>query len=202
VSPVEEAVAAIRAGRPVVLPFDTVYGLAGDPHRAEPTRRIYELKGRPDSLPSALVAADVDRLLESVPELRGRSETIARELLPGPYTLVFANPARRFPWLTGSNPATIGVRVPELAGLTAEVVARVGVVVATSANRHGQGDPATLGEVPSEIKEASVVVDGGRLPGTASTVIDFTGPDPHVVRQGAANAGEALRRLEAAVRST
>nr|MDP9303789.1 Sua5/YciO/YrdC/YwlC family protein [Actinomycetota bacterium] len=93
------------------MPFDTVYGLAADPHREEPTRRLYELKGRDQTAPSALVARDVDYLLECLPELQGRAASLARLLLPGPVTLVLPNPARRFRWLTGTNPEAIGVRV-------------------------------------------------------------------------------------------
>jgi L-threonylcarbamoyladenylate synthase len=182
----------------VVLPFDTVYGIAADPYREEATRRLYRLKGRDDTKPSALVACDVDYLLECVPELRGRAGTIARELLPGPYTLIFPNPARRFRWLTGPTPEAIGVRVPDVPEPCAAVLARVGAVVATSANQPGGEDPASLDDVPEEIRKgAAVVVDGGRLRGAPSTVIDLTGPEPKVVRVGAANGAEALERVAA-----
>lgn len=197
---IDDAVAAIRAGRPVVLPFDTVYGLAADPGE-EPTRRLYALKGRPPQQPSALVARDVDQLLECVPELRGASEAVARELLPGPYTLIFRNPRQRFPWLTGSNPSALGVRVPKLTGAAEEVLARVGAVVATSANRPREPDPATLDDVPTEILDEVVAVDAGALRGTPSTVIDLSGDTPRVLREGAVPAAEALRRLHAPVRS-
>jgi L-threonylcarbamoyladenylate synthase len=139
----EEAVAAIRAGRPAVLPTDTVYGLCADPYHEEPVLRLVRLKGRDETQPLALVASDVDFLFECVPELRGRSGTIARALLPGPYTLVFPNPGRRFRWLTGSRPETIGVRVPRVDGEVKQLLDRLGAVAATSANRHGEpgGDP-------------------------------------------------------------
>ena len=199
---IEGALAAIRAGKTVVLPFDTVYGLAADPYRWEPARRLYRLKQRPEMQPSALVATDLDYLLECVPELRGRSATIARELLPGPYTLVFPNPARRFRWITGADQDAIGVRVPAIEGPGAEVLGRVGALVATSANHPGEPDPRRLDEVPQDIREgAAAVVDGGTLPGTPSTVLDFTGDEPRVVREGAVPSAEALRRLGAAVRS-
>ena len=200
---IEEAVAALRAGKPVVLPFDTVYGLAADPYRPEPTRRLYRLKGREPSQPSALVAVDLDHLLECVPELRGRSAMLARALLPGPYTLILPNPGRRFAWLTGTNREALGVRVPAIGGLGAEVLATVGAVVATSANRPGEPDPATPSDVPEEIRAgAAAVVDGGRLPGTPSTVVDLTGPDPRILREGAVPGDEVLRRLSPAVRSS
>ena len=72
---IDEAVEALRAGRPVVLPFDTVYGLATEPYREESARRLYKLKGRAETQPTALVATDLDYLLECVPELRGRRKS-------------------------------------------------------------------------------------------------------------------------------
>ena len=198
-----DPVEALRAGKPVVLPFDTVYGLAAEPYREASTRRLYELKGRPATQPTALVAADLDYLLECVPELRGRSATLARRLLPGPLTLVVPNPAGRFRWLTGANAETIGVRVPELTGPGREVLERMGAVAATSANRPGETDPRRLDEVPEEIRAgAAAVVDGGELPGAPSTVVDLTGDEPRILREGAVPAGEILRRLQAPVRSS
>ena len=195
-----EVEAALRAGRPVVLPFDTVYGLAAEPHHEESTRRLYELKGRPARQPTALVAASVAALLELLPEL---DTTLAWHLLPGPVTLVVPNPAHRFPWLTGESPDTLGVRVPDLSGVTHDVLQRVGAVVATSANLPGGADPRRLDEVPDTIRAgAAVVVDGGDLPGTPSTVVDFTGPEPRVLRAGAVSEAEVRRRLQAAVRSS
>lgn len=193
-SAVDTAVEAIRAGRLAVIPTDTVYGLATNPYSEAPVRRLYRAKGRDDLQPTALVAADLDLLFECVPELRGRAGSIARALLPGPFTLILPNPARRFRWLTGSKPETIGVRVPELAGPGGEVLARVGAIAATSANLPGEPDPRKLDEVPEQIQTAAAaLVDGGELPGTPSTVIDFTGPEPIVLREGAAPAADALR---------
>lgn len=193
-STVDEAVASIRAGKLVVLPTDTVYGLAGSAYSEAPALDLARAKGRDEQQPIALVAADLDILFECVPELRGRAETIARALLPGPYTLVLSNPACRFRWLTGSRPETIGVRVPAGHGPGREVLERVGALAATSANLAGGADPRTLAEVPEQIRAAAAaLVDGGELPGTPSTVLDFTGPEPRVLREGAAAAAEALQ---------
>lgn len=195
---VQAAVTAIRAGKPVVLPTDTVYGLCAYPYRSEPVRALYALKGRGAAQPTALVATDLELLLECVPELRGRPAVIARALLPGPYTLVFPNPAQRFPWLTGARPDTLGVRVPDLSGPGRAVLDQVGAVAATSANLPGGEDPLAVEEVPAEIRDGcGAVVDGGKLPGVPSTVLDLTGSEPRVVREGAVPAEQALRRIEA-----
>jgi L-threonylcarbamoyladenylate synthase len=191
VSPVDDAVAAIRAGKLVVLPTDTVYGLACAPE-PEPVAALGELKGRPPSRPIALLAATVDALLESIPELNP-SEAVLSRLLPGPYTLVLPNPARRYEWLTGERPESIGVRVPMLERQPREVLERAGVVAATSANLHGGPDPRTPEDVPPEIRSAvAVAIDGGELPGTPSTVVDLVGAFPRVLREGAVPADEAL----------
>jgi L-threonylcarbamoyladenylate synthase len=180
----------------VVLPTDTVYGLCADPNRESAAGEIYRLKQRPAKQPLALLAKDVQVLLELVPELR---RAALEALLPGSYTLVLPNPEQRFRWLTGSAPETIGVRVPQLAGPGAEVLEKVGAVVATSANLHGGPEAGTLEDVPVEIRAgAAALVDGGKLPGTPSTVLDLTGPEPRVLREGAVPAKQALERAAAA----
>ena len=196
---VDAVIGAIRAGLPVLLPTDTVYGLAARADREDSAQRLYRLKGRSPTQPSALLAADVETLLECVPELRGPTEAIVRALLPGPYTLVLPNPAARYPWLTGSRGGTIGVRVPDLPVAGRQVLAAVGTVLATSANDPGGPDPVTLADVPDRIRTAvAAELDVGPLPGTPSTVLDFTGPEPVVLREGATPSAAAIERVRAA----
>jgi tRNA threonylcarbamoyl adenosine modification protein (Sua5/YciO/YrdC/YwlC family) len=198
-APIDDVVGAIQSGKPVIVPTDTVYGLCVNPYREEYARRLYAVKQRDPLQPVALVASDLDMLFECVPELRGRSGTIARAVLPGPYTLILQNPARRFRWLTGANQDAIGVRIPELDGDAAAVLARVGAVAATSANLPGGPDPPRLEDVPAEIRAGCAAeLDGGELPGTPSTVIDCTGPEPVVVREGAGSVEAALATISAA----
>jgi L-threonylcarbamoyladenylate synthase len=196
----DDAVAALRAGQLVLLPTDTVYGLCSDAYREPPCRRLLAVKQRPESMPVQLLAADLDAILDAVPEARGRAAVVARALLPGPYTLVLPNPARRFRWLSGGRPGTIGVRVPALPPPAFAVVSRIGAVAATSANRHGEPDPSRIDDVPKEILEAcGAIVDAGELPGTPSTVLDLTGSEPAVLRQGIVTAEEALARAREAL---
>jgi L-threonylcarbamoyladenylate synthase len=192
-------VTALRAGGVVILPTDTVYGLFAVAASPEPTDALYRLKGRDAPKPSALMTAGVDALLECIPELRGgRAEAVARALLPGPYTLILPNPARRYPWLAGATPDAIGVRVPDLPTLAGQVISAVGAVVSTSANRAGGADPRTVADIPAELRtQVAAIVDAGPLPGIPSTVLDLTGPEPRVVREGAVAADEALARLRA-----
>jgi len=161
----EDAVAALRAGRAVILPTDTVYGLCALPEHEDV---LYQLKGRDPSKPVALLAEDIDALIAARPEL---DRTVLERYLPGPYTLVFE---------------TVGVRVPNLPPQAVDVVREVGVVAATSANLSGGPDPRRVEDVPEEIRSAcGAIVDVGELPGVPSTVIDLTGTEPRVLRQGA-----------------
>ena len=193
-SSVAEVVAAIEAGQLVVIPTDTVYGLACRPDRDDAVGALSMLKRRASEQPIALVAASVDALVELLPELP------ARLVLSGPYTLVVPTPARRLPWLAGARPDAIGVRVPVLVGPAVDVLSRVGVVAATSANLHGGADPARVADIPDEILAGvAAVLDAGELPGIPSTVVDLTGPEPRVLREGAVARAEALARVAAAV---
>jgi L-threonylcarbamoyladenylate synthase len=161
----EGAVAALRAGRAVILPTDTVYGLCALPEHEDV---LYELKGRDRSKPVALLAADVDTLVAAVP---GLDLSVLEQYLPGPYTLIVAG---------------VGVRVPNLPPAAADVVRAVGIVAATSANLSGGPDPRRIEEIPEEIRAAcGAIVDAGELPGVPSTVVDLTGAEPRMLRRGA-----------------
>ncbi|HVH51109.1 MAG TPA: L-threonylcarbamoyladenylate synthase [Gaiellaceae bacterium] len=180
------AAEALRAGGAVILPTDTVYGLCALPGNEDV---LYELKQRDRSKPIALVALDVESLLAFAPGLDRR---ILMSLLPGPYTLVLPLPAG----------GTIGVRVPNLPSVAVDVLAVTGPVAATSANLAGGPDPRTVDEIPRAIRDrVAAIVDGGELRGTPSTVLDFTGAEPRIVREGAVPGNEAIARVRDALAS-
>jgi L-threonylcarbamoyladenylate synthase len=162
-----------------ILPTDTVYGIGCAAGLPEACERLYAVKERPVDQATAIVFGSVARAAEVV------GAALPEELLPGPVTLVVPNPGRRFAYLCGRSPERIGVRVPELAPAVAELADAVGGLALTSANRRGQAAPGRLSDVPPELRSAAaVVVDGGTLPGIASTVFDLTGPAPVVIRPG------------------
>ena len=196
---VARAIEAVRAGGIVVLPTDTVYGLAADGRDEAAARALYRLKGRSEIQPTAVLAASLGEL-RGLLTLDDRSTAVAEALLPGPYTLVVPNPAGVLPWLCGPGAATLGLRVPRLPVPAAAVLEAVGVLVATSANRPGGPDPMRLADVPAEIRAgADALVDGGVLPGTPSTVLDLARDEPAVLREGAVPAHDALARVALAL---
>lgn len=199
-SDVADAVRVLREGRVAIVPTDTVYGLAGSGRGPEGATAVYALKGRAPTQPTALVVASVELLEELLPELGRPAARVAHALLPGPYTLVVPNPARRYAWLTGERPDAIGVRVPDVTGPARAVLDGIGALVATSANLPGGPDPRSLADVPDRLlRGAGAVVDGGTLPGRPSTVLDLTGAEPVVLREGAVAAADALAAATAAL---
>jgi L-threonylcarbamoyladenylate synthase len=176
----------IGVGGVAVFPADTVYGLACDPDNRVAVERLYRLKRRALDKPSAVMFFDVELAFAALPELGPRTRAAAAQLLPGPVSLLLPNPAQRFPLACGSDSSTLGLRVPVLP-LLAEVR---WPVLQSSANLAGGPDPVKLTDVPEVIRRAAdLVLDGGSLPGTASTVIDLRGYEREgrwtIVRHGA-----------------
>jgi L-threonylcarbamoyladenylate synthase len=168
--PFEDLERVIAEGGVAVFPADTVYGLACDPLDADAVERLYALKGRPPTKPAAVMFFEVGRALAAVPDLGPRTLGALERLLPGPVTVLVPNPAERFPLACGPAPTTLGLRVPRV-----EVLAGVRVpVLQSSANLAGGPDTSRLADVPEEIRAgADLVIDGGELPGTPSTVVDL-----------------------------
>ena len=161
----EAAVAALRAGRAVILPTDTVYGLCALPEHEDV---LYGLKGRDRSKPVALLAADVDALLDAVP---GLDRAALERYLPGAYTLVVG---------------TVGVRVPNLPPRCGRGRPRGRRRRRDERQPLGRpGSAASRGRAGGDPRRCGAIVDAGELPGVPSTVIDLTGAEPRVLRQGA-----------------
>jgi L-threonylcarbamoyladenylate synthase len=160
----------IAAGGVAVFPADTVYGLACDPASAAAVERLYELKGRPADKPAAVMFFALAPALAALPELTPRLRAALQALLPGPVTLLLPNPLARWPLACGPDPWTLGLRVPA-PGPLADVAVPV---LQSSANRSGGADPHALEHVDADLRDgADLVVDGGPLPGTPSTVVDL-----------------------------
>src|SRR3984885_9662154 len=177
----------MSVGGIAVFPTDTVYGLACDAgNTGDVIRRLYALKRRPLNKPSAVMFFDLETALTALPELGERTRAALAQLLPGKVTVLVPNPERRFPLACGDDPTTLGLRVVSVPALT-------GVrwpVLQSSANVAGGPEARTLAEVPQPLRaQADMVIDGGELPGTASTVVDLRGYDRDgswsIVRPGA-----------------
>lgn len=164
----------IAVGGIAVFPADTVYGLACEPDSKEAVQRLYMLKRRRPDKPAAVMFFALDLALAALPELGPRTGAALRALLPGAVTLLLANPARRFALACGGEPDTLGLRVPAWPPALAALADVRWPVLQSSANAAGAPDARTLAEVPEFMRtHTDLVLDGGELPGTPSTVVDL-----------------------------
>lgn len=185
----------IAAGGVAIFPAEGLYGLACDPLNPEAIERIHRIKGRNDGKPSAVLYFSPLAMRELLEDLGERTRAAAAALLPGPATLVVANPRHRYPLACREDPERLGIRLIDgpLAGAMCPLFQ-------TSANRSGEPAPALFADVPHKILTAvDVAIDGGALTGLPSTVIDLTGFDAGgewvVLREGGMPVGELANRL-------
>jgi L-threonylcarbamoyladenylate synthase len=164
----------IAVGGLVVFPADTVYGLACEPDSKEAVQRLYLLKRRRPDKPAAVMFFALDLALAALPELGPRTAGALRALLPGAVTVLLPNPAERFPLACGPDPRTLGLRVPAWPPALAALAEVRWPVLQSSANASGGPDARRLDDVPESLRRrADLVLDGGELPGTPSTVVDL-----------------------------
>lgn len=185
----------IADGGVAVFPADGLYGLACDPLAAEAIARIHRIKGRDDGKPAAVLYFSPFAMRELVGELGSRTRDAVGVLLPGPVTLVVANPGRRYPLACREDPERLGVRL-----LGGPLGGAMCPFFQTSANLSGEPPPASFEDVPTEIAAAvDLAIDGGTLTGAPSTVVDLTSFDDdgewQVLRAGGMGQDELERRL-------
>lgn len=198
---VREFERTIEGGGVAVFPADTVYGLACSPTDQAAVERLYEIKGRPPAKPSAVMFFDRDRALTELDFLGERTRRACERLLPGGVTLLVPNPRRLWPLACGPQPEVLGVRVPRLEGTLAPLAGARVAVLQSSANLSGASDVRSLDALePAIAASADLLLDGGELPGTPSTVIDLTEYERsgawRIVREGAVDAARVAELLD------
>ena len=185
----------IAAGGVAVFPADGLYGLACDPLDATAIARIHRIKGRDDGKPSAVMYFSPLAMRELVESLGPRTRDAVGALLPGPVTLVVANPQRRYPLACREDPERLGIRL-----IAGPLTGAMCPLFQTSANSSGELPAFRYENVPVEIIEsADLAIDGGKLTGLPSTVVDLTDFDADgqwtVLRDGALSAADLAARL-------
>jgi L-threonylcarbamoyladenylate synthase len=190
----------IAGGGVALFPADTVYGLACDPLQPRAVERLYELKGRPPARPAAVMFFALAPALEALPELGDRERTALETLLPGPLTVLLPNPSERFPLAAAGSPGDLGLRVPLLPAPLAALSVLRRPVMQSSANISGEREARRLADVaPALLDGLDLVLDGGELPGVASTVLDLRRyqreGEWRIVREGPVGHAELARAL-------
>jgi L-threonylcarbamoyladenylate synthase len=191
---VDAAARALDDGGLIVLPTDTVYGLAARPDLPGATERVFEAKRRPRGLSLPVLAPDLDAV-GAVAVLDGRASALAGAFWPGGLTLVLTRSDLSRPWDLGEERGTVGIRVPGHP-VARRLLASTGPLAVTSANRSGEPPAATCGDAERALgDEVAVYLCAGRLPGTASTIVDLTGDRPRILRTGAVSPDDVLAAL-------
>jgi L-threonylcarbamoyladenylate synthase len=180
---IEAAINALAAADIVGLPTDTVYGLAADPFRAGATDRLFVLKRRARTVELPVLVADQDQALSLAVAVPDSAQRLMARYWPGPLTIVLP----RRPDLNadlGQDDATIGIRCPAHP-VPLALCHAVGPLATTSANRHGESPAVTAGELADRLGAGvEVILDAGPCTGTPSTVVDCTGAEPRLLREG------------------
>jgi L-threonylcarbamoyladenylate synthase len=185
----------LGSGGIVILPTDTVYGLAARPDARDAVQAVYRAKGRPSGMHLPVLAASVDQVLALGVAFGDAASVLATRWWPGPLTLAFAfeQGAERPAWLAGRD--EVAVRVPDHAFVRA-LLRETGVLVVTSANPHGAATPLTAHDASASLGAAvDLVVDGGTLTEVPSTLVNVVGGAPALEREGAIPAAEILDAL-------
>jgi L-threonylcarbamoyladenylate synthase len=191
----------IAVGGIAVFPADTVYGLACEPDSKEAVQRLYMLKRRRPDKPAAVMFFALELALAALPELGPRTAGALHALLPGAVTLLLPNPAGRYPLACANEPDVLGLRVPAWPPALAALADVRWPVLQSSANAAGGPDARRLADVPEYMREhTDLVLDGGELPGTPSTVVDLRAFERDgawsIAREGAISVADVAARLD------
>jgi L-threonylcarbamoyladenylate synthase len=191
---IDDALEALRTGLVIGVATDTVYGLTTDALRLGADQALARAKGRSLDVPVQVLVSSFEQAT-SVGVWSDRARQAAGILWPGALTLVV--PRRKDVVLhLGGDATTVGIRWPADSAVL-EVCSRFGPLAATSANRHGEPPLRSAKEVAVTFAESiALVLDGGSCSGLASTVVDLTGPEPKVLREGAISAIEIDQALK------
>jgi L-threonylcarbamoyladenylate synthase len=194
-SALREAAQLLRDGRVVAYPTDTLYGLAADPRKSIAVRRLFELKGRPETSALTLIAADVAQA-EQAGEFNALARRLAAAWWPGPVTIVLTAD-RIVARETLAGGPTVGIRVPDHP--VAQALAReFGFpITATSANRSGRPAAVSAQDVLEMLPDVDAVIDGGRVKGGApSTLVSVHDDRATLLREGAVAWERVIKSLQ------
>jgi len=196
----DEIVSVLRSGGVIGFPTDTAYGLGADPYNEQAVRKVFDLKGRPETKPILLLVNSLE-MAEAVVLSTGMFNTLARTFWPGPLTLILRAQPNIPAWITAGT-GNVGIRWPS-SGFAAELVRRLEQpITATSANKSGLPSCITATEVQSQLGDSlPILVDGGELSARGgSTLLDLTTEPPTLLREGPISLDKLQVRVDGRIR--
>lgn len=179
-----EAIIALKNGKIIVYPTDTLYGLGADIYNKDAVKRIFEIKKRPMNMPLSVAVSDFNEI-EKIAYTNYKIKHIVKYFLPGKLTLILKKKSCVPNIITGGI-EKIAVRIPDC-DITLKLLSKFGPITATSANIHGLKTPGIISDIRMQFKggDIGMYIDIGKLYGQPSTIIDMTGKQIKIVREGA-----------------
>jgi L-threonylcarbamoyladenylate synthase len=192
---IDMAATVLTGGGVIVVPTDTVYGLAARPEDPDAVQAVFRAKDRPEGMHLPVLAASIEQVAALGVNVTPAAAALARWWWPGPLTLAlgFVADGTRPAWLAGRE--EVAVRIPDHPFLLA-LLRKTGVLVVTSANPHGAPTPRTASDVAASLgPSVDLIVDGGRLTEVPSTLVKVSADEPVVEREGAISRAEVASAL-------
>jgi L-threonylcarbamoyladenylate synthase len=186
-----KAINALKNGKIIVYPTDTLYGLGADIYNIDAVRKVFEIKKRPLDDPLSVAVSDINEL-EKIAYINNKSRQLAEVFLPGRLTLILKKRSI-IPDIVTGGLKKVAVRIPDNK-VALELLSEFGPITATSANIHGKKTPYIIREISMQFKDEdiSVYLNIGRVAGRPSTIVDATKKHIKLVREGAIAEKEIL----------
>ena len=187
---VEDAITLLQKGEVIAFPTDTLYGLGVDLTNEDAIRKLYSVKNRPEELPLILLGSSKEELLPYVLAWTPLAEKLSEEFWPGGLTIILKK-SFKVPDFVVSNMDTVGIRVPNHPVIL-KILEEYGKPLATSsANLSGNASSSTGRHVAEELADTdlALLLDAGKTPESEqSTIIDLSGDEPIIIREGSISA--------------
>jgi len=180
----DEVVGVLKSGELVIIPTDTLYGVAADPFNEASIKKVFVAKNRPFDMPLSIAVSN-EKMMESVAVLNDNARKLIRKFMPGPLTIMLTKKPSIPDMLTsGSN--QVGIRIPDHA-FTLRLIDKFGPITATSANLHSHPDPVEASVALKDLKgHAQICVDCGKTKlQVPSTIVDVSDGAVEIIRKGA-----------------
>ena len=178
-----QAIEAIQQGSIIVYPTDTLYGLGASIFDQNAIHLIFQIKKRPYSLPLPVAVSNMKMLAQYV-HITPLAQQVANQFLPGKLTVVCKKKPVIDDLITSGN-KTVAIRIPQ-DNSALQIINKTGPIIATSANIHGQKTPKSISEIRKLFKpeDIEVYIDDGPRDSAPSTIVDVTGSQPKILREG------------------
>jgi L-threonylcarbamoyladenylate synthase len=189
------AIRALKQGKIIVYPTDTLYGLGADIYNESAIKKVFSIKKRPDNMPLSIAVSDYDEIINNS-YVNSTAEILIKSFLPGKLTLILKKKKKISDQITGGL-NKVAIRIPDNK-IALGVLSKFGPLTATSANIHGNKTPFIISDIVMQFKknDISVFLDDGKIAGKPSTIVDVSDNEVKILRKGAISNNDILEAVK------